>query len=1036
MRQILSSIVFLLLFTGMAAAADLYQVLVENENDAEILRRSGATAIVRTDGGYLVLADKTVGMIDLGFKAVRIAENVRVEDLAVDISHNTAALGRFPVLYQEDELQLIQAKGGVIRHTLDEAQLSPVPLSGLSIEYRPPMQYNFRATAGPAGLDSLIDLVSTDSLVSYSERLQAFNGRVVGSDSCLAATDWIMEKFMSFGYDSVVFDTFRFNSHYGSYEGRNVVCTKPGSRYPEWTIVVGAHHDAVPGSPGADDNGSGTVGVLEIARILSQIETDVTIKFVTFDGEEYGLHGSWHMADKAVAEGEPIIYMLNMDMIAHYTNDNDVKLFTGAETSYSQLFSDLADSLIGLNAILYGSSGGSDHYPFQQNGFAVTFVHEYIFSSVYHSPRDSTTYMNFDYMTRNVQASLATTYAANLLPPHGLITSVIDSGSGEALQVNWVAMDPSHIDYFHLFYYPTEDPGALDSIVIDGALAGYTVTGLTEGVEYTFYLLPYDFEGRTAVEYHEAYGVPQSIPSNLQGLTAVTKVAAIELSWNNNPELDISHYRIVRDDELLPFVASDTAYIDDDPALGAALHRYQVYAVDIDGLMSDTAGLAGVISRAATLDQHRILAINRSTDQVPYLVNEMMTGEFIHEALAGFNYDYYSDTAYLDDDIADRLEFFDLLDYEMVVIGGESAIQDDFGGATGILGILGQYMALGGKVIIFGRWGWLDFETTLIYDSGSVNYGYNTFFDTPSRTLTLTTSSGTELVSDMIGVVGQTAGYPDLVWDSTAAVSHSVPYTDVSGIPCVSYPILGSGEQEVLYRYNSTDNCCAAEGRAIAWRSGDPDREYVFFEIPLSFMERTASVAALSRAVVDFGFPVASTLADPDMIDVMAEAGETVDLILGNLTGGRNASEINGSTITINESLAPLAVEVIPFHPDFDGEVCRVTVSSAVMAAFYEPVIDTVLDNYTITWQFDGSSIKHTVQGEVNILGHTIGDANGDNAINVGDAVHLINYVFKSGPPPYPLETGDANCDGAVNVGDAVAVINFVFKGGLVPGCP
>lgn len=65
------------------------------------------------------------------------------------------------------------------------------------------------------------------------------------------------------------------------------------------------------------------------------------------------------------------------------------------------------------------------------------------------------------------------------------------------------------------------------------------------------------------------------------------------------------------------------------------------------------------------------------------------------------------------------------------------------------------------------------------------------------------------------------------------------------------------------------------------------------------------------------------------------------------------------------------------------------------------------------------------------------GDANGDDFPNVGDAVFLINYVFKSGPPPDPLDAGDANCDIIVNIGDAVYLINYVFKGGPAPcaGC-
>lgn len=61
------------------------------------------------------------------------------------------------------------------------------------------------------------------------------------------------------------------------------------------------------------------------------------------------------------------------------------------------------------------------------------------------------------------------------------------------------------------------------------------------------------------------------------------------------------------------------------------------------------------------------------------------------------------------------------------------------------------------------------------------------------------------------------------------------------------------------------------------------------------------------------------------------------------------------------------------------------------------------------------------------------GDANGDGSINVGDAVFIINYVFKHGTAPMFLDLGDANCDGSLNVGDAVFLINYVFKSGLPP---
>jgi hypothetical protein len=70
------------------------------------------------------------------------------------------------------------------------------------------------------------------------------------------------------------------------------------------------------------------------------------------------------------------------------------------------------------------------------------------------------------------------------------------------------------------------------------------------------------------------------------------------------------------------------------------------------------------------------------------------------------------------------------------------------------------------------------------------------------------------------------------------------------------------------------------------------------------------------------------------------------------------------------------------------------------------------------------------------VRSYVCGDANHDTKINIGDAVYMINFVFKSGPAPTPLQAGDANCDGSRNVGDAVYLINYVFKGGTAPCCP
>jgi Peptidase family C25/Dockerin type I domain/Propeptide_C25 len=70
---------------------------------------------------------------------------------------------------------------------------------------------------------------------------------------------------------------------------------------------------------------------------------------------------------------------------------------------------------------------------------------------------------------------------------------------------------------------------------------------------------------------------------------------------------------------------------------------------------------------------------------------------------------------------------------------------------------------------------------------------------------------------------------------------------------------------------------------------------------------------------------------------------------------------------------------------------------------------------------------------EITVTGFLCGDASGDEAVNVSDAVYIINYIFAQGFAPEPYETGDTNCDGTVNVSDAVTIVNYIFISGNNP---
>ena len=73
------------------------------------------------------------------------------------------------------------------------------------------------------------------------------------------------------------------------------------------------------------------------------------------------------------------------------------------------------------------------------------------------------------------------------------------------------------------------------------------------------------------------------------------------------------------------------------------------------------------------------------------------------------------------------------------------------------------------------------------------------------------------------------------------------------------------------------------------------------------------------------------------------------------------------------------------------------------------------------------------LQGYVNTAAFEHGDANADGNTTIADVVYMVNYLFKSGPEPIPLETGDVDGDNLCQIQDGVYLVNYLFKGGPPP---
>jgi hypothetical protein len=450
--------------------------------------------------------------------------------------------------------------------------------------------------------------------------------------------------------------------------------------------------------------------------------------------------------------------------------------------------------------------------------------------------------------------------------------------------------------------------------------------------------------------------------------------------------------------------------------------------------------------RAATLESGRILAVNRSLNLPPYIVNEVVTGEFLRQALDGLDFDYLSDTASSDGDDSLTLNLTDMLSYELLVIGAESGRRDDLGGDPvfgGKLDSIAYYLSLGGKVILFGRWGDITSGTklsdTIYYQSGNSDYAYRSRFHINGRVQYFTTYNGTTLFSDLIGAKSQVGGYPDLTWDSLASVDHSYPWTIATGIPCPTFALMASSTPQILYKYDSRNNAPYSEGRTVAWRYRGPDYQYILFNIPLSFMNRTQAVTALQMAVSELlsAGPAAQMVIDPNPLDIPHYGNPTVSIFVGNFREGKTAADVNSGSVMVNTTIVPATTSILPSHPAFSGEVLQVEVStSAFLASYGADPIGTVDRNYRTSWTFAGESETSAIDGQVTMIGYDFrrGDGNGDGTVNIGDAVYLINFIFRGGPAPVPNEAGDPNCSDNVDIGDIVYLVNYVFKGGPPPG--
>jgi len=183
------------------------------------------------------------------------------------------------------------------------------------------------------GVRSPAEAVSQTRLMEFVRALpekRSLAGGPEHAEGVRAAERLIVDTLREIGYEPTLHG-FAWAPRSQRQEGQpdplwnNITVEIPGVEIPDELIIVGAHFDAVSAGPGADDNASGTAGLMEIARALKGRPMKRTVRLIFFNGEEVGLVGSI----RYIAEHMPVekrdkprlIGMISLEMLGFFTDE-------------------------------------------------------------------------------------------------------------------------------------------------------------------------------------------------------------------------------------------------------------------------------------------------------------------------------------------------------------------------------------------------------------------------------------------------------------------------------------------------------------------------------------------------------------------------------------------------------------------------------------------------------------------------------------------------------------------------------------------
>lgn len=258
----------------------------------------------------------------------------------------------------------------------------------------------------------IVNTVSASNIVADLTTFESFGIKSNGTTAITNAQNWIVSRYQSLGYTDIIEQPFSYSGN----TTNNIIITKIGSVYPDTFIIIDAHYDTING-PGTNDNGSGTVLLLEMARLLKNIDTEYSIKFIHFSGEEAGLIGSnYYVNNTVIPENLNISLVFNIDQVGGVSgliNDTVV-----CEHDMSNPTENNAESLVKTTILatcigLYSNLNtelshayGSDYVPFENAGKVITGLYEKNETPHSHTANDLLVNMDPNYLYEVTKGSL------------------------------------------------------------------------------------------------------------------------------------------------------------------------------------------------------------------------------------------------------------------------------------------------------------------------------------------------------------------------------------------------------------------------------------------------------------------------------------------------------------------------------------------------------------------------------------------------------------------------------------------------------